>query len=127
MEGTVKWYNRKKGYGFIAGDDEQEYFVHFSGLDKGTFIRDNDKVAFEADKGDKGLIAKNVTLVQKASDMAPEEKQEATEEEPSAAEETEETTEEATEETEKAEEAEEAEEITEKPEEPVEEPEAKKK
>ena len=51
MEGSVKWFNRQKGYGFIAGDDGQEYFVHHTALERETFIRDNDKVSFEPDKG----------------------------------------------------------------------------
>ena len=69
MEGNVKWFNRQKGYGFIQGEDDKEYFVHYSALAEGTFIRDNDIVAFEAAETDKGIQAKNVTLVKKASDI----------------------------------------------------------
>lgn len=68
MEGTVKWYNRKKGYGFIKGDDDVEYFIHHSAIAQGTFIRDDDRVAFEAVDSDKGKQAQNVTLLQKASE-----------------------------------------------------------
>ena len=75
MEGTVKWFNRQKGYGFIAGDDGNEYFVHHSSLAEGTFIRDNDKVSFDPDKGDRGPVAKNVTLLQKGSEIAKEEEE----------------------------------------------------
>lgn len=69
MEGIVKWYNRKKGFGFISGDDEQDYFVHHTALNKGTFIRDEDKVSFDGVDTEKGKQAQNVALVQKASEM----------------------------------------------------------
>lgn len=69
MEGTVKWFNTQKGYGFIAGDDGKEYFVHHSQLAEGTSIRDNDKVSFDPAEGDRGLQAKNIALVQKASEQ----------------------------------------------------------
>lgn len=69
MEGIVKWYNRKKGFGFISGEDEQDYFVHHTALTKGTFIRDEDKVSFEGVETEKGKQAQNVALVQKASEM----------------------------------------------------------
>jgi len=72
MEGTVKWFNRQKGYGFIAGDDGNEYFVHHTSLAEGTFIRDNDKVSFDPDKGDRGPVAKNVKLLEKGSERAEE-------------------------------------------------------
>ncbi len=69
MEGIVKWYNRKKGYGFLIGQDSKEYFVHYTAIAKGKFLRDNDKVAFEFTDGDKGPMAKNVLLLQKASEL----------------------------------------------------------
>jgi len=68
MEGTVKFFNRRKGFGFITGDDGKDYFVHFTALKQGTFLRDNDKVTFEAVEGDKGLKADQVALLTKASD-----------------------------------------------------------
>ncbi len=68
MEGNVKWFNRKKGYGFIEGDDQQEYFVHFTGLAPKTFIRENDRVSFDPAETEKGKQAKNVNLLQKGSE-----------------------------------------------------------
>ncbi|MEA3430912.1 MAG: cold shock domain-containing protein [Nanoarchaeota archaeon] len=70
MEGKVKWYNRNKGYGFIEGDDGEEYFVHYTALKETGFIRENDRVAFEAAEGEKGKQAQNVTLLQKGSEIA---------------------------------------------------------
>ena len=68
MEGTVKWYNLKKGYGFIKGEDEQDYFVHFSALN-GAMLRENDKVSFDAVDTDRGKQAQNVKLLQKGSEI----------------------------------------------------------
>jgi CspA family cold shock protein len=82
MEGKVKWFNRRKGYGFIEGDDGEEYFIHSSALAEGTFIRDNDRVSFDPAESEKGKQAQNVTLLQKGSEIAAEEaKEEAPEEE----------------------------------------------
>ena len=67
MEGTVKWYNLKKGYGFIKGEDEQDYFVHFSALG-GAMLRENDKVSFDAADTDRGKQAQNVKLLEKGSE-----------------------------------------------------------
>ncbi|TYB76479.1 cold shock domain-containing protein [Bizionia myxarmorum] len=55
-EGTVKFYNRSKKFGFITiNDTDEEVFVHASNLiDK---IRESDKVTFEVEKGDRGLTA----------------------------------------------------------------------
>ena len=70
MEGTVKWYNRKKGYGFIQAEDGKEYFVHGTALKETRFLRDNDKVSFEGVEAEKGLQAQNVEILQKGSEMA---------------------------------------------------------
>ena len=90
MEGTVKFFNRRKGFGFVSGDDGKDYFVHFTALAEGTFLRDNDKVSFEPAEGEKGLKAEKVELLEKASDRSdlPAEGEEAAPEEAPAEEET---------------------------------------
>ena len=59
-EGTVKFFNKIKHFGFIAGDDGKEYFVHESGLKEGVSIAEGDKVSFEVVQGDKGPKAGSV-------------------------------------------------------------------
>jgi len=61
-EGTVKFFNESKGYGFIRDNDsENEYFVHASGLiDQ---IQENDEVSFELKEGKKGLNAVDVKRI----------------------------------------------------------------
>ncbi|HAN00853.1 MAG TPA: cold-shock protein [Marinilabiliales bacterium] len=57
--GTVKFFNETKGFGFIKdADSSKEYFVHSSGLKDS--IREDDKVTFELEEGKKGLNAVNV-------------------------------------------------------------------
>ncbi len=60
-KGRVKFFNEAKGFGFIAGEDGQEVFVHVSAL-KGD-IRENDEVTYDTENGKKGLNAINVTVV----------------------------------------------------------------
>ncbi|MBN2368087.1 cold shock domain-containing protein [Candidatus Woesearchaeota archaeon] len=62
MEGTVKFFNTMKRFGFIAGEDGKEYFVHESGLKEGVSIHDNDKVTFDVEEGERGPKAVNVAL-----------------------------------------------------------------
>lgn len=63
MEGVVKWYNVKKGYGFVKGEDGKDYFVHFSALKPGAKLFENTKVDFEATDTEKGLQAKDVNSI----------------------------------------------------------------
>ena len=60
VEGTVKFFNAMKHFGFIAGNDGSEYFVHESGLKAGVTIAEGDKVSFDIVQGDKGPKAGNV-------------------------------------------------------------------
>lgn len=62
MEGTIKWFNRKKGFGFVTGEDGKEYFVHRSQVPEGTVLNENDKVTFEPAESEKGPQAQNVAL-----------------------------------------------------------------
>ena len=62
MKGKVKFFNRQKGFGFIAGEDGEEYFVHQTGLKEGTNLNENDSVTFDVVEGDKGPKAENVAL-----------------------------------------------------------------
>lgn len=60
MDGKVKFFNEVKGFGFIAGEDGKEYFVHKSGLAEGTVLNENDEVTFEVVEGDRGPKAEKV-------------------------------------------------------------------
>jgi cold shock protein len=61
-QGTVKWFNGSKGFGFIAGDDGTDIFVHHSSIKGEGFknLSEGDKVSFDTEKGPKGLKAINV-------------------------------------------------------------------
>jgi len=65
--GIVKWFDDKKGYGFITGDDTgKEYFVHYSGIIsevKFKKLKDGDKVTFDLQPNERGEVAVNVSLV----------------------------------------------------------------
>ncbi len=94
MEGTVKFFNRGRGFGFVAGDDGNEYFVHATGLKEGVDIKEGDKVTFDPAEGDRGPKAENVVptgetapVGEAAEAPAEEPAEEAPAEEPAAAEE----------------------------------------
>jgi cold shock protein len=62
MQGTVKFFNDTKGFGFISPDDGgNDVFVHSSGL--ADEIRENDKVEYDVEEGKKGLNATNVKVI----------------------------------------------------------------
>lgn len=61
-QGTVKWFNESKGFGFIAADDGSDVFVHYSAIagDGYKTLTEGDAVSFDVEKGQKGLKAVNV-------------------------------------------------------------------
>jgi len=62
MQGTVKFFNESKGFGFIKPDDSSEdIFVHSSGLVDN--IQENDKVEYDMERGKKGMNAVNVRVI----------------------------------------------------------------
>lgn len=64
--GTVKWFNDQKGYGFIAREEGDDVFVHFSAI-QGTGFRslmEGDRVEFTVEQGEKGPAAANVRRIQ---------------------------------------------------------------
>ena len=61
MNGNVKAFFDDKHFGFIVGDDGQEYFVHQTAINDGATIKEGDAVTFDGEKGDKGLKAFNVS------------------------------------------------------------------
>lgn len=64
-DGVVKWFNERKGYGFIEQEDGPDVFVHFSGINGEGFktLQEGDRVTFEIEQGAKGPAAVNVTVV----------------------------------------------------------------
>ncbi len=65
MQGTVKWFNNQKGYGFISDETGSDVFVHYSGLNMDGFksLEEGAKVEFDVTEGSKGPQAVNVTIV----------------------------------------------------------------
>lgn len=66
-KGTVKWFNNQKGYGFIKGEDDIEYFVHYSGINSVEdfkSLEDGQVVVFDVIDTKKGRQAINVTVVE---------------------------------------------------------------
>jgi cold shock protein len=63
-EGSVKWFNSEKGYGFIAVDGGDDVFVHFSAIDMDGYktLNDGQRVTFEITQGQKGPQAEKVRL-----------------------------------------------------------------
>jgi cold shock protein len=61
-DGKVKWFNPKKGYGFIATADGRDIFVHYSSISSNGYktLAEGDTVTFDVVEGDKGLRAENV-------------------------------------------------------------------
>jgi CspA family cold shock protein len=64
-DGTVKWFNERKGYGFIEQDEGSDIFVHYSGIQGSGFrtLKEGDKVTFDIEDGPKGPRAVNVNIV----------------------------------------------------------------
>ena len=79
MKGTIKFFNEMKGFGFIAGEDGKEYFVHQTGLNEGVSLNENDSVTFDAEQGDRGPKAVNVSKAE-TEESSEEKEEEKTEE-----------------------------------------------
>ena len=63
--GSVKWFDTKKGFGFIVNPDGKDVFVHYTSIDGNGFrsLKDGEQVEYEQIQGEKGLLAKNVKRV----------------------------------------------------------------
>lgn len=67
--GTVKWFDAKKGFGFILGPNGKDVFVHFSSIQGDGFrsLTDGEQVEYEPITGDKGILAQQVRRITAAS------------------------------------------------------------
>ncbi|MFM1993469.1 MAG: hypothetical protein RL537_158 [Actinomycetota bacterium] len=64
-QGTVKWFNSEKGFGFITQDDGPDVFAHFSAIQSDGYreLKENQRVEFDVKQGDKGLQAENIRVL----------------------------------------------------------------
>jgi CspA family cold shock protein len=65
LQGTVKWFNANKGYGFISGEDGDDVFVHYSALQSDGYrtLDEGQRVEYTVERGPKGLQASNVVAL----------------------------------------------------------------
>jgi CspA family cold shock protein len=65
MNGTVKWFNAEKGFGFITGEDGNDVFAHFSQIQKDGYktLEEGQNVSYEVVKGPKGPQAENIVIL----------------------------------------------------------------
>jgi CspA family cold shock protein len=65
MNGTVKWFNSEKGFGFITGEDEKDVFAHFSQINTEGYksLQEGQKVSYDVVKGPKGPQAENISII----------------------------------------------------------------
>ncbi|ADK15012.1 MULTISPECIES: cold-shock protein [Clostridium] len=65
MNGTVKWFNGEKGFGFITGEDGKDVFAHFSQINSNGYksLDEGQKVSYDVVEGPKGLQAENITTI----------------------------------------------------------------
>ena len=63
IKGTVKWFNERKGFGFLSRDEGDDVFVHYSNIQSSGFknLTEGQSVQFEVEDGPKGPTAVNVT------------------------------------------------------------------
>ena len=62
ISGTIKMWKEVEGWGFIEGDDGEDYFLNISNVRRGQYIRVNCRVKFVVNQGQRGPEAENVTL-----------------------------------------------------------------
>lgn len=70
-KGTVKWFDSKKGFGFIVSPEGKDVFVHFSSIEGDGFrsLKDGEQVTYEQLEGNKGLLAQKVQRANAAADV----------------------------------------------------------
>ena len=72
VTGTVKWFDVKKGFGFLVSPEGKDVFVHFSSIEGDGFraLKDGERVEYEEITGDKGLSARNVRRIKETAPAA---------------------------------------------------------
>jgi CspA family cold shock protein len=78
-EGTVKFFNAEKQFGFINGDDGKSYYFHATQVEHETRLTDGDRVSFTSVQGDRGPKAEKVRKITRAKESEPEETEESEE------------------------------------------------
>jgi CspA family cold shock protein len=75
MEGKIKWFKREKGYGFVTGSDDKDYFVHYSALPQDMEdVRESDnmEVTFEVKDTDRGTQATDIKFTKDSAEASEE-------------------------------------------------------